>query len=73
MNAEHSWADATIISHLAEECFNWDIELGYDAEGNCRGQPRDDTILSPPRRLRWDIPADVRLFDLCGLVTSPCQ
>ncbi|XP_063681004.1 carnitine O-palmitoyltransferase 1, liver isoform-like isoform X4 [Bolinopsis microptera] len=58
MNAEHSWADATIISHLAEECFNWDIELGYDANGNCRGQPRDDTILSPPRRLRWDIPAE---------------
>ncbi|KAL5260125.1 hypothetical protein ACHWQZ_G010297 [Mnemiopsis leidyi] len=58
MNAEHAWADATIISHLAEECFNWDIELGYDSSGNCRGQPRDDTILSPPRRLRWDIPAE---------------
>ena len=27
LNAEHAWADATIISHLCEECFNWDIEL----------------------------------------------
>jgi len=55
INAEHSWADATIISHLAEECFNWDIELGYTPEGNCKGAPRDDMILPPPRRLRWDI------------------
>ena len=67
MNAEHAWADATIISHLAEECFNWDIELGYDSSGNCRGQPRDDTILSPPRRLRWDIPAEV---SFCSLFIS---
>ena len=59
LNAEHSWADATIISHLAEECFNWDIELGFDENGNCKGEPRDDMILNPPRRLRWDIPPEV--------------
>lgn len=55
LNAEHAWADATIISHLCEECFNWDIELGYTESGDCRGQPRDDMVLPPPRRLRWDM------------------
>ena len=59
INAEHAWADATIISHLAEECFNWDIELGYDEDGNCKGFVRDDMVLHPPSRLRWDIPKQV--------------
>lgn len=48
------------MSHLVEECFNWDIELGYDENGNCKGKQIDKIILSPPKRLKWNIPTEVR-------------
>ncbi|XP_066499205.1 carnitine O-palmitoyltransferase 1, liver isoform isoform X2 [Hoplias malabaricus] len=50
LNAEHSWADAPTVAHL------W--ELGYDTDGNCRGDV--DRTLPPPQRLSWDIASEVQ-------------
>ncbi|KAM9039938.1 palmitoyl thioesterase CPT1C isoform 2-T2 [Sarcophilus harrisii] len=58
LNVEHAWADAPVPSHmweavLAADCF----ELGYSANGHCRGTP--DPEASPPERLRWVVPEEV--------------
>ena len=53
-NAEHSWADATIMSHLWEYVLTeYLIALGYDENGNCVGKV---TCNPPaPTRLKWDL------------------
>ncbi|GCB63304.1 hypothetical protein scyTo_0007374 [Scyliorhinus torazame] len=57
LNAEHSWADAPIIGHLWEYALATDcFQLGYDDEGNCKGE--EDTTLLLPQRLQWDIPKE---------------
>ncbi|ROI15142.1 Carnitine O-palmitoyltransferase 1, liver isoform [Anabarilius grahami] len=39
LNAEHSWADAPIVSHLWEFTLATDtFHLGYTPDGNCRGE-----------------------------------
>lgn len=54
LNAEHSWADAPIMSHLWEYCLAHDfVYLGYTDEGNTRG--RTENNLPPPIRLKWDL------------------
>uniref|UniRef100_A0A8C3VHH6 Carnitine O-palmitoyltransferase 1, muscle isoform n=1 Tax=Catharus ustulatus TaxID=91951 RepID=A0A8C3VHH6_CATUS len=56
-NAEHSWADAPIVGHLWEFMLATDtFQLGYTEGGHCKGDPR--TQLSPPQRLRWDLPPE---------------
>ncbi|XP_051789657.1 carnitine O-palmitoyltransferase 1, liver isoform isoform X3 [Erpetoichthys calabaricus] len=57
VNAEHSWADAPIVSHLweyvlATDCF----QLGYNEDGHCKGDV--DFTIPPPHRLTWDIPKE---------------
>ncbi|XP_068959430.1 palmitoyl thioesterase CPT1C isoform X2 [Petaurus breviceps papuanus] len=57
LNVEHSWADVPVPSHmweaiLAAECF----ELGYAADGHCRGAP--DPTVGPPERLLWAVPEE---------------
>uniref|UniRef100_A0A671YA96 carnitine O-palmitoyltransferase n=1 Tax=Sparus aurata TaxID=8175 RepID=A0A671YA96_SPAAU len=54
INAEHSWADAPVLSHLweytlATDCF----QLGYNAEGHCKGEV--DSSLPRPQKLNWEI------------------
>uniref|UniRef100_A0A8C4F5U1 carnitine O-palmitoyltransferase n=1 Tax=Dicentrarchus labrax TaxID=13489 RepID=A0A8C4F5U1_DICLA len=57
INAEHSWADAPVLSHLweytlATDCF----QLGYNAEGHCKGEV--DSSLPRPQKLNWEIPPE---------------
>ncbi|CAG9816018.1 unnamed protein product [Phaedon cochleariae] len=56
-NAEHSWADAAVMSHVWEWVITsetWDVR--YDEDGNTMGKPE----LSPPSpvRLAWDLSSD---------------
>ncbi|XP_049419022.1 carnitine O-palmitoyltransferase 1, liver isoform-like isoform X1 [Epinephelus fuscoguttatus] len=56
-NAEHSWGDAPVISHLwqvqlSNDCF----QLGYNAEGHCKGDV--DSSLPKPQKLNWEIPPE---------------
>ncbi|XP_037392601.1 carnitine O-palmitoyltransferase 1, liver isoform [Pygocentrus nattereri] len=56
LNAEHSWADAPVVSRmweyvLATDCFH----LGYNEEGHCKGDVNPS--LPRPQRLTWDIPS----------------
>uniref|UniRef100_A0A4W6G5I5 carnitine O-palmitoyltransferase n=1 Tax=Lates calcarifer TaxID=8187 RepID=A0A4W6G5I5_LATCA len=57
INAEHSWADAPVLSHL------WEVRkikekwvLGYNAEGHCKGDV--DSSLPRPQKLSWEIPPE---------------
>ncbi|XP_071534183.1 carnitine O-palmitoyltransferase 1, liver isoform isoform X1 [Panulirus ornatus] len=53
-NAEHSWADAAIMSHLWEFVITEDlITIGYDENGNCTGKVNCDP--RPPTRLKWEL------------------
>lgn len=53
-NAEHSWGDATILSHLWEFVVMEEITRnGYDENGNCIG-PAEFTP-PPPKRMAWDL------------------
>ncbi|XP_054719509.1 carnitine O-palmitoyltransferase 1, liver isoform-like [Uloborus diversus] len=65
LNAEHSWADAPIMSHAWEFCLaqesksNW-----YNEFGNCEGESRNN--LFPPSRLKFDFsPHIVEIIDNC--------
>lgn len=64
--AEHSWADAPIVSHLGEFLMIEDIQvMGYKEDGHCKGEPEFD--LPPPTRLKWDIP------EKCVSIIESCQ
>ncbi|KAJ7330187.1 carnitine choline acetyltransferase [Desmophyllum pertusum] len=66
LTAEHSWADAPIVSHLGETLLAEDIQcMGYKEDGHCKGEPEFD--LPPPKRLQWDIP------DKCVSIIESCQ
>uniref|UniRef100_A0A8B9R636 carnitine O-palmitoyltransferase n=1 Tax=Astyanax mexicanus TaxID=7994 RepID=A0A8B9R636_ASTMX len=55
LNAEHSWADAPIVSHMWEYALATDsFQLGYNEEGHCKGDVNPS--LPQPQRLTWDIP-----------------
>ncbi|XP_058249253.1 carnitine O-palmitoyltransferase 1, liver isoform isoform X1 [Hemibagrus wyckioides] len=57
LNAEHSWADAPIVSHMWEYVLTMDsFQLGYNQEGHCKGDCNPS--LPPPQRLSWDIPSE---------------
>lgn len=53
-NAEHSWADAPIMSHMWEFLMSYDIlHLRYNEDGTCR---LGNGVEPPnPIRLRWEI------------------
>ncbi|XP_035386628.1 carnitine O-palmitoyltransferase 1, liver isoform isoform X1 [Electrophorus electricus] len=54
LNAEHSWADAPIVSHMWEYVLATDsFRLGYNEEGHCKGDVNPS--LPCPQRLTWDI------------------
>uniref|UniRef100_A0AC34R2U8 Carnitine O-palmitoyltransferase n=1 Tax=Panagrolaimus sp. JU765 TaxID=591449 RepID=A0AC34R2U8_9BILA len=58
VNAEHSYADASIISHLMEWVLLNDlIRQGYDSEGNTIGIK--ESILAP-ERLKWELDTEVQ-------------
>lgn len=66
LTAEHSWADAPIISHLGETVLVEDIQfLGYKEDGHCKGEP--EFVLPPPPKLQWDIP------EKCVSIIETCQ
>lgn len=66
LTAEHSWADAPIVSHLGESLMIEDIQVtGYKEDGHCKGEPELD--LPPPTRLQWDIP------EKCVSIIESCQ
>lgn len=55
MNAEHSWADAPIMSHLTEEVLYEEFaSFEYNEDGTCSGEIT--TTPHPPVRLKWNIP-----------------
>ncbi|XP_028824722.1 carnitine O-palmitoyltransferase 1, liver isoform-like isoform X2 [Denticeps clupeoides] len=57
LNAEHSWADAPIISHLWEQVLSMDpVKLGYTDDGHCKG--RSHPSMPGPVRLQWSIPEE---------------
>uniref|UniRef100_A0A4W6G7C6 carnitine O-palmitoyltransferase n=1 Tax=Lates calcarifer TaxID=8187 RepID=A0A4W6G7C6_LATCA len=57
INAEHSWADAPVLSHLWEFTLAFDsFQLGYNAEGHCKGDV--DSSLPRPQKLSWEIPPE---------------
>lgn len=67
LNAEHSWADAPIMSHMWEFCLAHDFSGNkYDENGNCTGSV--DSTPPPPLRLKWDLePQCVEVIDMCTL------
>lgn len=66
LTAEHSWADAPIMSHLGEYTVWDDVNtLGYKEDGHCKGEP--EFVLPPPSRLQWDIP------EKCVSIIETCQ
>ncbi|XP_039644544.1 carnitine O-palmitoyltransferase 1, liver isoform-like isoform X1 [Perca fluviatilis] len=57
INAEHSWADAPVVSHLWQHVLSTDcFQLGYNAEGHCKGEV--DSSLPQPQKLNWEIPPE---------------
>uniref|UniRef100_A0A7N8Y5N8 carnitine O-palmitoyltransferase n=1 Tax=Mastacembelus armatus TaxID=205130 RepID=A0A7N8Y5N8_9TELE len=56
INGEHSWADAPVVAHLWEVRKGRDFQLGYTAEGHCKGEV--DSSLPQPQKLKWEIPAE---------------
>lgn len=53
-NAEHSWGDATILSHLWEFVVMEEItKKWYETDGNCIGQA--EFTPPPPKRMAWDL------------------
>uniref|UniRef100_A0A8C9XLT5 carnitine O-palmitoyltransferase n=1 Tax=Sander lucioperca TaxID=283035 RepID=A0A8C9XLT5_SANLU len=57
INAEHSWADAPVVSHLWQHALSTDcFQLGYNAEGHCKGEV--DSSLPRPQKLNWEIPPE---------------
>lgn len=66
ITAEHSWADAPIVSHLGEYVTGDDIGVvGYKEDGHCKGE--HEFSLPPPSRLQWDIP------EKCVATIESCQ
>jgi len=58
MNAEHSWADAPIMSYLIEDALGFEVnKASYDKEGRVASPVRLRPI--PPERLRWSMPEEV--------------
>lgn len=58
MNAEHSWADAPLVSHLAEDTlYNEFFTHSYRENGKCEGEVQ--TTPPPPQRLRWNLEESV--------------
>nr|CAG4645461.1 EOG090X04D9 [Lynceus sp. MCZ IZ 141354] len=56
-NAEHSWADAAVLSHFWEFVLHEDLfGLRYKEDGHCKGVPE----FEPPKpiRLKWEIPKE---------------
>ncbi|XP_017959291.1 carnitine O-palmitoyltransferase 1, liver isoform isoform X1 [Drosophila navojoa] len=55
-NAEHTWSDAAIASHMWENLIIDDLESdGYDETGNTKGIP--EFTPPTPTRLHWDLKA----------------
>ncbi|RZB39047.1 carnitine O-palmitoyltransferase 1, liver isoform [Asbolus verrucosus] len=53
-NAEHSWADAAVLSHVWEWVVTAQIhEIRYDENGNTLGKP--EIVPPAPIRLNWEI------------------
>lgn len=58
MNAEHSWADAPIVSYLVEYALGYEfLNLKYNMDGTVAGERRMDPIY--PQRLKWRMPQEV--------------
>lgn len=55
-NAEHSWADAAVLTHLWEIVILDEMENGYTPDGNAKGE----VLIEPPtpQRLKWDMKED---------------
>lgn len=65
LNAEHSWADAPIMSHCWEFCLAQEFNSNwYGEDGNCIGESKNNIF--PPSRLKWDFSNEiVELVDNC--------
>ena len=60
VNAEHSWADAPIVSYLVEYALGYEfLHLKYNMDGTVAGEKTLDPIY--PQRLKWRIPEEVRI------------
>ncbi|KAI6242849.1 hypothetical protein M3Y99_00193400 [Aphelenchoides fujianensis] len=58
VNAEHSYADASVVAHMMEYILLKDYCVrGYDEKGNCTGTA--ETVCHP-ERLKWNLEADVQ-------------
>ncbi|XP_076801897.1 carnitine O-palmitoyltransferase 1, liver isoform-like isoform X2 [Clavelina lepadiformis] len=54
LNAEHSWADAPIMSHVVEQALGFEyMHLSYDSDGKVSGVATVRPV--PPQRLAWSI------------------
>ncbi|XP_062488524.1 carnitine O-palmitoyltransferase 1, brain isoform-like, partial [Pezoporus occidentalis] len=60
LNVEHSWGDPPVAGHLWEYTLATDLELGYEANGDCRGGAEEEPGVPPPQHLQWNIPAQCR-------------
>ncbi|XP_063986769.1 carnitine O-palmitoyltransferase 1, liver isoform isoform X2 [Diachasmimorpha longicaudata] len=56
-NAEHSWADAAVMSHFWEFIQYWDVTLNnvYTEDGHTIGTPEFKLV---PSRLQWEISSE---------------
>lgn len=53
-NAEHSWGDAAIMSHIWEFIIMEEVlQTGYDEHGNCAGTP--EFQVPSPQRIAWNL------------------
>ena len=63
MNAEHSWADAPIMSYLIEDSLGFEVNrVSYDEEGKVASAAKFRPI--PPERLKWSMPEEVNLHSV---------
>ena len=70
VNAEHSWADAPIISYLVEYALGYEFnDMKYNMDGTVAGERKVEPI--PPQRLKWRIPQEVRL-QIGALIKIKC-
>lgn len=60
VNAEHSWADAPIMSYLVEHVLGAEfLNEPFDQDGNCKGTPRSHLHPFPPTRLNFELNEEV--------------
>jgi len=71
VNAEHSWADAPIMSYLVEHVLGAEfLNEPFDQDGNCKGTPRFHLHPFPPTRLNFELNEECQQVIESSLTTA---